>query len=410
MQRPRILGLLLLLALASGPAAADEGARPQNARPENGRTDGEATPEAVALYEVTGSRVNVRVGPRLDNHPITHLDRGDLVIVVEQVPGWYGVRIPKGFPVAVSLDYVVPEGPHGLRVMARRLNLRASPPEKGRPAPGVFRDHPALGELLTLIDVEDPEPEDAGEGTEPTSDRPFGNRWAWVMAPEGIRAYVSEKFLRRLEPTKAHLARLEAVREQRRKEAAALVEARRAMAARQSAMRLMKVVGEVQRELFRLRKEGGNDKAPVVALSTRVEEALRVERGAMPAVLRLAHALREDLERETEIRVLRHDVEVAKALGRDAPAVPLPAPKEDGVTKKGVLIYEATPGWREKGVWFLWVGGRPSYVLEPRVDEAKEPVRLGTYADGKEHAAKGSLTGQRLFGLPVLVVEVMDPK
>jgi hypothetical protein len=331
-----------------------------------------------------------------------------VVIVIEKVPGWYGVRIPKGFPVAVSLDYVVPEGTHGLRVMARRLNLRSHPPVKGRPVPGVFRDHPALGELLTLIDVEDPEPKGSESETEVTSDRPFGNRWAWVVAPEGIRAYVSEKFLRKLEPTKANVARLEAVREKRRTEAAALVEARRAMAARQAAMRLMTVVGEVQRELHALRGKGGNDKAPVVVLATRLEGAMTKEQNAMPAVLRLAHALREDLEREMQIRVLRHDAEVAKALGRDAPVVPLPAPKVDHVEKTGVLIYEATPGWREKGVWFLWVRGRPAFVVRPLADE-KKAIDIKPYGDGHEHVLRGALTGQRLFGLPVLEVEAIDP-
>ncbi len=394
------LPLLLLAILAAPvlpPALADGPASPAPAGP---------IPTAPTLVEVTGESVNVRVGPRVDNRAVTTLSRGDVLLVVEDVPGWKGVRIPAGFPVAVSLDYVVPEGPSSVRVMARNLNLRVCPPEAGEPAPGIFRDHPALGELLTLIDIEDPEPEDAeapeGDGTE----RPFGHRWAWVVAPEEIRVYVSDRFLRPIARDADGLARLAAARDKRRVEAEQLAEARRLVEARASAMRLMEVVGNVQRSLHDLRENAAsNDKAPVVALATRLDKALETESKAMPSVLRLAKALDDDLDREIALRVARHDAALARELGREPTAIPPLAPKADDATFKGIIRYEPTPGWKEPGVYFLWIDGRPLYVLRPGgvVDTSGEAV-LREATDAREHDVEGALLGKRLFGLPVLEV------
>lgn len=390
--------LLVLLALFLVPTARGD---------EGGEAPASPAIEGAALVEVVGRNVNVRVGPRLDNRPVTTVNQGDVLLVVEEVPGWKGVRIPAGFPVAVSLDYVVPEGPSSVRVMARNLNFRVEPPVAGRPAPGIFRDHPALGALLTLIDVEDPAPKEAEDAEQP-ADRPFGHRWAWVVAPEEIRAYVSDRFLRAIEPTAANLARLEAARAKRRADAAALEEARRLALARASAMRLMETVGGVQRELHALRQTPSHDKAPIVVLATRLERALAAEPEALPSVLRLAHALKDDLDREIALRVARHDAALAREMGRDPKEVPPLAPKADATTVRGIVRYEPTPGWKEAGVFFLWADGTPAYVLrvvEGGASGEQSPLRAHT--DGREHEVAGALVGERLFGLPVLEVRVV---
>ena len=58
-------------------------------------------------------------------------------------------------------------------------------------------------------------------------------------------------------------------------------------------------------------------------------------------------------------------------------------------------------------MWFLWVAGRPAYVLQAKAD-LKQPIRFGPLGDGKEHTMQGALIGQRLFGLPVLEVSKAD--
>ncbi len=359
-----VLGLVTFLALACGavPARGDVPAEPApRAAPKDTPAVVEEEP---ALAEVTGDRVNLRVGPRLDSHPVAALERGTVVEIVEEVPGWVGVRVPQGFPVAVSMDYVVPEGANGLRVMARRLNLRVSPPERGAPPPGIFRDHPALGEVLTLIDVADPPPPEADEGPGPLPEpRPFGGRWAWVVAPEGVRAYLSDDLVRRLERSPDALARVAAERTRRGDDAKRLAQARAMLAAKDAAARLMETVGEIQQDLYHLRQVGGNDKAPIVDLANRLDAELQKEGDASSPVLRLALALRSDLEREIELRVARNDAELAKAMGREPNGVPALEKVMDPFEAVGLLRYEPTPGWKEDGVFFLWLEGKPAYAL-----------------------------------------------
>ena len=394
MKVPLLGPVMLIVLLALGrPAPADEVPLP---------ADEEASEPALVLAEITGDQVNARVGPRVDNRPVTRLAQGTIVIVVEEVPGWYGVQVPSGFPAAVSMDYVEPVGRHGVRVLGRKLNLRVHPPEVGKPLPGIFRDHPALGEVLVLIDIEE-EPADLEESERAR----YGGRWAWVMAPPPTRVYVNERFVRKLPPSEAVDARLAAAREARRAEIARLAEVRTAMAAREAAVRLMETVGRVQQDLVELRRVGGHDKMPIVALANQLDQALTAEAGALPAVRRLAQALRDDLEREIELRVARHDVALARELGRDAPAVGPLEPKVERVERRGVLKYEPTPGWKEEGVYFLWIDDKPAYALRPASQEATNPLEFARFADGKPHRLEGALPGERLFGIPVLEVRAL---
>ena len=73
--------ILLLLVLCGPQARADE---------VPGEPSSEAAAAEAARLEVgviTGDRVNVRVGPRIDNHAVTQLAAGEVVLVLEKRDG-----------------------------------------------------------------------------------------------------------------------------------------------------------------------------------------------------------------------------------------------------------------------------------------------------------------------------------
>ena len=393
MTRRLALALLFLGAFFLSPARADDA--PEEAAP--------APPaDEMVVGVITGNTVNVRVGPRIDNHPVRQLDQGDVVLIVERRRDWVGVLLPCGFPAAVSTDYAIPDGPDMLRVKADKLNLRAHPPVAGQPAPGIFLDHPAPDALLPLIELVEPDPPEEGE-TMPVR----GSGWAWVLAPESVRVFVHERFVKEMGPLAEYQGLIDAARARRDEEIKRLAAVRREGAVRASGRRLMEVLGAVQQDLYHLRQEGGHDKAPLVVLSNRLDRALDAETLADDGTTVLGRALREDLEREIQLRVARHDAELARVQGREAPAVPPLDKVEEQVTLVGDVRYEPTPGWTEKGIYLLWIEGRPRFAL-----------RVGTggplpHPDFEAHAGAGTLTltgrrpGLRLFGLPVLEVWTM---
>lgn len=382
----RMVSLLLVLGVA-GSVWADDGPPPE---------EGPA-PEEPVVGVITGNRVNVRVGPRVDNRPVARLDEGAVVIAVEQRGQWVGVLVPSGLAAVVSTDYTVPEGPDKLRVKARKLNLRVHPPEKGKPAPGIFLDHPENGTLLTLIELVEPSVEGTAGGIR-------SGGWAWVIAPEGTRAFVHERYVKRLGPLSEHTERVEAARARRTEGAKLLIEARHEAARQASGLRLMEILGAVQQDLYRLRQAGGTDKAPIVALANRMDEVLEEEDQAVDRVLRLARALREDLEREIQLRVARHDAELARTQGLNPPTVPLLDEVQDDVVLKGTIRYEPTPGWTEEGVHFLWIDGRPCFALRLTTGGPLPHPEFNEHVDGGLRRVEGRRPGSRLFGLPVLEV------
>lgn len=387
--------LLLALLLLAPPAGADE--EPAA----NG--DDDAAPAAAPLVVgvVTGDRVNVRVGPRVDNREVTHLAEGEVVLIVEEKGDWVAVRIPAGFPVAVSTDFTEAVGPDALRVTTSRLNLRVHPPQEGLPAPGIFQDHPPRGALLPLLEEVDPE-----ELPEGASVRSSG--WAWVLAPEETRAFVHGRYVKRLGLVAEHADLVEAARARRGDAVKRLAEARLEAAAREAGLRLMEVLGAVQQDLYRLRQAGGTDKAPIVALANRLDGVLGAESTAAASVLRLARALREDLEREIQLRVARHQAAIAKTRGLQPPAIEPLEPVVEDTAQVGEVRYEPTPGWTEEGVYFLFIGGRPRFTLRlttggplPHPDFSKHVLAGAVKVVGRQ-------PGDRLFGLPVFAVRSIE--
>ena len=308
--------------------------------------------------------------------------------MVERVPGWVGVRVPEGFPAVVSATYVEAAGPDEVEVVARNLNLRVEPPQDGRPAPGIFRDHPGLGERLTLIS-------DEGE-------------WFWVVAPEPTRAYLNERFLRELGPSSQHAERLGEARRIRAEKATRLSAARRAASSQTAGMRLREVMSVVQTALVEARREGGYDKTPIVQLADRLDGALQREAIAPERVLTMALALREDLEREIVLRVARYDATLARERGLSpSPVPPLEEPAAS-FAAEGVVRYEPTPGRRDEGVYFLWVGDRPLYVLRLTTGGQLPHPDFGAFVD-RACRVTGSRPGERLFGRAVIDVKAIEP-
>jgi hypothetical protein len=335
---------------------------------------------------VLGEGVNLRVGPRIDNEPIVQLARGTVVVVVEELPGWYGVRVPVGFPVAVAADFVKDEGADEVRVVAKRLNARVQPPEEGKPQPGLFRDQFLADQVLTKIAV------DRG--------------WVWVLAPEEFRAYLSREYVEVLGPLAEHADEIVKARDARAREVSRLKEARAAAAAASAGLTLRSAIGAAQRKLQRLRLEGTNDRMPVALAADELRAAVQAAAAAPPKERLLAQLLAEDLERELEIRAARADRALAEARGapKSGP-VPTPALVEPALEVEGVLRWEPIPGWQDGGVYILWSGERPTHVVRLGTGGTIPPPDLRAHCDTKPYRFRGSAPGERTMGLPVIDVK-----
>ena len=336
-----------------------------------------------ALAVIRGHDVNVRVGPRQDVRPVTQLDDGAVLLIVERVPGWFGVRIPAGFPAAVSARYVEAAGSDAVRVKARRLNLRVEPPEEGKPMPGAFRDHPDYEALLPLV-------------------RRDGD-WVWVLAPETVRAYVNADYVHELGPASAHPELLTRARRLRLQRIENMVEERRKRAALVSGDLLREAIGAAQQALYRLRLEGGWERAPVVQVANDLDAALEAGRQAPAMVRKLAQALRQDLESELEVRLARKDAEVARLRGLEPPTPPS-APREDEVVVQGEIRWEPAPTWRNGGAFVLWVAGEPTHVLRLTTGMPLPMPDLKAHAGQGQRTIEGRTSTDRVFGLPVIEV------
>jgi hypothetical protein len=376
-----------VLALAL-PVRADEGPAPAEGAPVPAPAP-DVGMNVPVVGVVEGAGVNVRIGPRQDGRPVAQLSDGAVVVIVERLGDWLGVRVPQGVPAAISLQHAEPEGADALRVTGSNVNLRLHPPEEGKPQPAAFRDRPARGAVLTLIERVD--------------------GWAWVVAPEDVRVFVHTRFVRELGPVPDHEGGLAVARAKRDQEAQRLAAARRGQMSEQAGKALMTEVAGVQDALHRLRIENNRDKAPVVVLAARLDGALEAATLAPPRLVTIARALREDLEREIAITVARYDAETAKYKGLPPKTVPTPAPKKSEVEVVGTIRYEETPTWREKGVYLLWIDDAPAYALRLTVGCELPVPDLRESSDGKPRRVRGVQPGERLFGFPVVDVLSVRP-
>ena len=138
-----------------------------------------------------------------------------------------------------------------------------------------------------------------------------------------------------------------------------------------------------------------------------LEAEIEAGREAPVPVRKLARAVRQDLEAELELRMARKDAEVARLRGLVPPAEKPPAPKIPEVTVRGVIRWEVAPRWRNGGEWVLWIGEEPSYVLQLTTGLPHPLPDLKGNADDGERTIQGRQSGVRVFGLPVIVVQVI---
>jgi hypothetical protein len=348
----------------------------------------DALPEGAIVGRVREDLVRLRVGPRVDNAPITELDRGTVLLIVERAGEWLGVRVPQGFPLVCSAEYSEPADRDHVRVTARRLNLRVHPPEEGKPMPGVFRERVLRGTMLPLLRTD--------EG------------WHWVVAPEWVRAYVKAEFVEELGDPAEHAALLAGAREKRAEMQRAVVASRQRILVQKAGLALRETLGKSQDALYRLRAEGGFDRAPLIALADEIDRGLQAERLAPERVRKLVAALRSDVEAEIEIRLARKDAELARIRNLGGAAVPPLTPTLANVTLRGVIRWEAAPKWQNGGAFILWIDEQPRYVLRLTTGGPLPYPDLEGNADGKVHAVTGRQPGERVFGLPAIDVMGID--
>ncbi len=338
---------------------------------------------------VRGQNVNLRVGPRRGPHRIAQLNRGAVVVIVERIDDWLGIHVPVGFPAVASMRYLKPVAEGRVQIDATNLNLRVAIPGSGRAAPPAFRDHPKPGAVVPVIRTE--------------------GDWAWVLAPEYVRAYISARYVKELGPAREHQDVLAKAREFRKKNIAILDARRKEHVSRVSANRLREVIGHVQRELAELRRKNTLDQAPVIALRDHLRDGLKAHASALPRVRRLATAMYLDLEAEAALRAARADEALASGppTGKASPAPRKPTPHAVGpVALTGIPRFEPTEN--NQGEWVLWQREAPSHVLRPAPGVNVSFPDLRRY-DGKQTKVVGKQTKHRVFGLPLVMVHTLEP-
>ncbi len=290
-------------------------------------------PEPVVAV-TTGDLVNLRVGPRVDDHPILQLEEGSVVVIVERAGEWLGIRLPAGFQAAISAAYTEPVDSEHVRVTADDVNLRVRPPEGDR-AFAVFRDRVARGTVLPVI---------VREGD-----------WIWVEAPEEVRAYLNGKYVKEVGPLSAHPAKVDEARSVRAARERMRLQAVKRGNATEADGALREAIGATGHALLDLRSSGGYDNAPVAALADRLQAAIDAHPAAADRTKGLAKVLLEDLEREMLLRTAYADDLLAKKrVGAPLPTSPAPpAPKQDGIEGTGFVRWEAAPGWDGGGIFVL---------------------------------------------------------
>jgi hypothetical protein len=368
----RLVALAAFVALLSTTAGASPAAADQ--------PTGEGGGPDAAVGIVTGDKVNLRVGPRIDDAPVDTLEQGAVVVIVERAGEWLGVRVPSGFAAAVAGALTEPVDADHVRIQGTQVNLRVRPPTGDRAYPA-FRDHPAAGAVLPVT---------AREG-----------EWVWVEAPEEVRVYVSAQYVKEVGSLSQNGERVATARQARakREEMRALIKRRTQETGDDAAVRAE--VGAVGAALLKARAAGGYDTAPLALLSDRLSSCVEAHPAVDARTKAIAAALAKDLERETELRVAYGDeLLLAKRTGKPAPGgIQAPAPRVDALEAVGTLRFEAAPGWEGGGAFLLWgADGRPVHAIRWAGHDLRP-------FDGRAVKVRGKAPGGRLLGLPAVEAE-----
>lgn len=394
--------------LPHAPASADEEEAPPRPPPGNETTAEPASeagaeeqrtqpwPARARLVRVDGHGVRLRVGPRVDVHPILELDRHTPLIELRRLGSWAGVLVPAGFPCVISSKYSRVEDEHTVVVTGRRVNLRVRVPEEGGPLPGAFRKQAMRDERLLLL------PHAAGI--------PADAPWYRIMAPLEVEAWIHTDYLRDIGLADEHTDIIEAELAKRAAALSAVREARTAARRDVQDKKLLRALAATEKELTALRRVGGMDRTPVIRLADALVDSLAAAPNASDRVLRLGKALYKDLEAEIEIRVARKDAEVARLRGLTVPPLKPVAPTIPQVTAEGTLLHEEAPGWSSGHLYVFFKGVEPVYVLRLSTETPTPWPNLRKLADGTTHyRVEGKAPGERAFGLPVIEVMRITP-
>jgi hypothetical protein len=96
---------------------------------------------------------------------------------------------------------------------------------------------------------------------------------------------------------------------------------------------------------------------------------------------------------------------VARTRGEKGAPPPTPAPRLDSVDLIGEIRYEPTPGWRDGGVFLLWMGDVPRYALRLTTGGDLPHPYFKANADGQPRRILGVQPGERVLGFPVIDVK-----
>ena len=315
--------------------------------PAHAETPAEPAAETLpAVGRVLGSRVNVRIGPRIAGRPIVQLDQGAYVRVVSRVGKWLGLELPRGFRAALPMSSLERLDRDRVRVTVGRARLRAQMPTPQGTMGDLIETRVARGEILDLIEtVTIAQPAAAEQATALAP-----QAWAWVIAPPTTRVYAHGDYIEVLRGgISAHAEQLRGAQDARRTWVESIRANRLEARAERAEAALRTLMGIVQTGLHRLRQEGGYDRAPLVVLANQVDAALEVATLAPDRLKRLGVALREDLEGEMALRVARRDAEIARARGLPTDPDRLPAPQVDQVRVRGQLALGAGAEVADRG-------------------------------------------------------------
>jgi SH3-like domain-containing protein len=353
----------LLLPIATPVALADE--------PGPSPAPGPALEASWTVGLVRGDQVNLRIGPRQDDQAVMTVDQGTVVIVVERVGDWLGIRLPAGFSGAVAAALTEPIDSEHVRVTGANVNLRRG---AGLEQPA-FRDRLERGTVLAVM---------AREGD-----------WLMVEAPEEVRAYVYAAYVEDKGPVGSNGERIEEGRKRRAAREALRAQTTKRTAAEGDDRALRDELAAAAKALADLRTAGGYDVAPVAAVEDRLDAAITARAGALPRTKALANVLLEDLRREGQIRVAFADEIVAKKrMGQAVPERPkAPAEAIPALEVVGTLRWEPAPGWdgREAVARGPLGRRRPQGVRGQEGARARHPGRHPRHRP----AARGRRVGRR---------------
>lgn len=142
-----------------------------------GGTSASANSDVAFTGEVTGNDVYVRSGPSTNYYPVTKLNAGARVSVVDVVEGWYAIVPPEGCFSLIHKKFVdIGDKPSAGVVNGNAVRVRAGSSLR----PDLYAKQLKLN-----------------RGAEVTVLGPHNDDYLRIAPPEGVRLYISQEFVAR---------------------------------------------------------------------------------------------------------------------------------------------------------------------------------------------------------------------